>query len=196
MIDRLAWTKKPLSWSAISSFEYDREQWYRKYILGEKTTSREMEFGKMIGKKLETDPTFLPMVPRLSIMEYPFKVKLGEILMVGYADSFCDKTCRKLNEFKTGKKEWDQDRADTHGQVDAYLLMNYLTHKVKPEEVEVTLVWMPTEFNEDFSIKFIEPIEETIRIFKTKRTMTDILKFAARVKRVYNEMVEFSTNHK
>jgi hypothetical protein len=74
--------------------------------------------------------------------------------------------------------------------------MNYLTHKVKPEEVEVTLVWMPTEFNEDFSIKFIEPIEETIRIFKTKRTMTDILKFAARVKRVYNEMVEFSTNHK
>lgn len=187
---------RPISWSAISSFEYSPEQWYKKYVLNEpQDTSREMEFGKVIGKKLETDPTFLPMIERHSKMEHPFNVVFNKIPLVGYADSFCDKTHKKLSEFKTGKKAWDQKRADHHGQIDMYLLMNYITKKIKPEDVDITLVWMPTQDNGDFSISFVEPIEKNIKIFKTKRTMTDILRFGQRINSVYKAMEDYCQNH-
>ena len=45
--------KKPISWSSISSFNYDKKQWYRSYVLGIKDPpSKEMEFGSYIGKKI------------------------------------------------------------------------------------------------------------------------------------------------
>ena len=195
MIDKLAWTKKPLSWSAISSFEYDKEQWYKSYVLGEKVDNKEMQFGKMIGKKLETDPTFLPMIPRHSKMEHGWRVKFGKIELIGYADSFCLISKKKLAEYKTGKKAWDQKRVNDHGQLTMYCLMNYITNKIKPECMEIQLIWMPTQENGDFSISFIEPIEKKIKIFKTKRTMTDILKFGVRINNVYKDMLKYANEH-
>ena len=191
---------RPLSWSSISSWEYDQEKWAKKYLEGaEEAPSHEMIFGSKIGKKLETDPTFLPQVPRHSKMEHAFNVSLSGVLLVGYADTFCDQTFKKLSEFKTGVKKWDQKRVDTHGQLDMYLLMNYITNKIKPEEVEVSLVWMPTQKEEsgnfEVKISFVEPIEENIQIFTTKRTMVDILKFANRIKKVYNEMQQYALNY-
>lgn len=186
--------KRPLSWSAISSFEYDPEQWYKKYVLRqEEEKSKEMEFGSLIGKKLETDPTYLPDVIRHSKMEHAFNVVFNKIPLVGYADSFCDKTFRKLAEFKTGKKEWTQKRADEHGQIDMYLLMNFITNKVKPEDVEVTLVWLPTQDNGDFSISFIPNMKPIP--FKTKRTTKQVLEFGARIKRTYLAMEKYAENH-
>ena len=193
---KIDFNQRPLSWSSISSFEYNPESWYRKYILGEKDPdSKEMIFGKEIGKRLETDPTFLPQIERHSKMEHPFSVMFNGIKLVGYADSFCDKTFKKLSEFKTGKKAWNKNRVDEHGQLDMYLLMNYITNKVKPEDVEVTLVWMPTKEDGDFSIKFVEPIEENIKMFKTKRTMLDILKFGQRINDTVKSMQEYVDNH-
>jgi len=187
---------RPLSWSAISSFEYDPEQWYKRYVLNEKDeASKEMLFGKEIGKKLETDNLYLPMIPRHAQMEQEFKVVFNGIPLVGYADSFCSLSKKKLAEFKTGKKAWDQKRVDEHGQIDMYLLMNYITNQVWPEDVEVCLVWMPTQDNGDFTISFVEPIESNIKIFKTKRTMTQLLAFGARIKRVYKEMEDYCQNH-
>ena len=192
---------RPLSWSSISSWEYNKEEWARKYLTDcEHTTNAEMEFGKKIGKKLETDPTYLPMIPRHSKMEHPFSVSLSGITLVGYADSFCDKTFKKLGEYKTGVKEWDKKRVDEHGQLTMYLLMNYITNKIKPEDVEVQLVWMPTKREEtgtfDVKISFVEPIEENIKIFNTKRTMKDILKFAVYIKKTYKDMEKFALKYK
>ncbi len=192
---RLAFTKRPLSWSAISSFEFDRESWYQKYVLGYKTTSKEMEFGKAIGKKLETDSTYLPMVPRYGTMEYEFKVKLGGIKLIGYADTFDHQDGRRLGEFKTGKKEWDQNRVNEHGQLTMYVLMNQIQNKVKPEDVEITLTWMPTEIDEDFNIRFADDIESKIQTFKTRRTQDDINQFVVRLAKVYNEMKKYALSH-
>ena len=187
---------RALSWSAISSFHYDPEQWYKKYVLLEpQEGSKEMDFGKEVGKKLETDPTFLPQIERLSKMEHPFNVVFNGIKMVGYADSFCDKTNRRLSEFKTGKKAWDQKRVDEHGQITLYCLMNYITTKVKPEEMDITLVWMPTQENGDFSISFVEPIEKNIKQFKTKRTMKDILMFATYINDTIKDMESYAQAH-
>lgn len=191
------WTKRSLSWSAISSFSYDPEQWYQKYVLNiQQDTTKEMEFGSAIGKKLELDPSFLPQIQRHNKMEHEFVVKFGKLQLIGFADSFCDKTFKKLAEFKTGKKAWDQKRADEHGQIDMYLLMNYIINKVKPEEVEVDLVWMPTQDNSDFSISFVEPIVDNIKIFRTKRTMADILRFGERIKRTYKDMEAYAERRK
>lgn len=192
------WKERPYSWSQHSSFTWDPEQWYEKYILGEdQGASREMEFGKFVGGKLEKDPTFLPQIPRHSVMEYEFKCMFGKIPVVGYADSFCDKTNKKLLEFKTGKTKnsWDQKKVDNHGQLTFYLLMNWLINKIKPEDVEVQLIWMPTQDNGDFSISFVEPIEQNIKSFKTKRTMRDILKFGQEINEIYKKMELFALAH-
>lgn len=187
---------RPLSWTAISSFQYNPEQWYKKYVLGEDLgTSREMKFGKIVGKKLETDLKYLPQIPRHSKMEHPFKVMFGKIPMTGYADTFCDKTNRKLAEYKTGKKPWTQKRVDEHGQIDMYCLMNLITNKIRPEDVEITLAWMPTQDNGDFSISFVEPIEKNIKIFRTKRTTTQILNFGAFINQIYKEMEKYAQEH-
>jgi hypothetical protein len=191
---------RPLSWSAISSFMYDKEQWYKKYVLKEEQPpSAEMEFGKMVGGKLEKDPTFLPQIKRHSKMEHEFKCNFGEIVLIGYADSFCQLTNKKLEEYKTGVKKWDQKRVDEHGQITMYCLMHYIMTKIKPEDTEITLWWMPTKRTEtgDFKVKieFIEPIEDNIKMFKTKRTMADILKFGAHVKQIYTEMQQYALAH-
>lgn len=189
---------RPLSWSAISSFEYDKEQWYRKYALGIKDPeTAEMLFGKKVGERLASDPLFLPAVPRLSTFEFPFLCEYNKIPLIGFGDSFCEVTKRKLNEYKTGVKEWTQKRADEHGQFDMYLLQNYKMHKVAPEEVDCTLIWMPTKRIEDgdFKIRIVFDDSKRITSFRTRRTMVDILRFGARIDRTYREMEEYCLNH-
>ena len=188
--------KRPLSWSAISSFEYDPEQWYKRYILGEKTPENaEMKFGKFIGEKIATDPTFMPFVPRLGKHEHELRVMFGKIALIGFMDDFCAVSRKKMYELKTGVKEWDQKRVDEHGQITLYNLLHYITEKVKPEDMENTLIWLPTKRTEngnfEVKIEFVEPIEKTMKIFKTKRTMADILQFGARINRIVGEMNKY-----
>jgi len=195
----IKWKQRPLSWSQISSFEYSPEQWFDKYILDKKSEpSAEMLFGSKVGKQLETDPTFLPMIPREKIMEYEFKSSIGEIQLIGYADSFCDDTY-KLREYKSGVKAWDQKRVDNHGQITFYCFMFYLMKKVKPEQVECSLHWMPTKRIEkgDFTVEitFVDNIEENIKHFNTKRTTRDVLEFGVRINRVLKEMEEYAIKH-
>lgn len=194
-LDRLRARKK--SWTFFSSWMYDKQQWARKYLDNiTDPPSREMLFGSEIGKKLETDPTFLPFIPRHCKMEHPFSIVFNGIDLIGYADSFCTKTNRKLIETKTGKKEWTQERADEHGQITLYVLFNYVTNKVNPEEVEIDLVWMPTRENGSFDIEFVEPIEKTTKIFRTKRTLSDIMKMGKFINDTMVEMEKFAIDYK
>ena len=186
---KLNWKIKPLSWSAISSFKYSKQDWYEKYVLGIKpATTAEMEFGKMIGKKLETDPTYLPMIPRCGKMEHEFTAEWKGIRLIGFADSFGHISFNELDEYKTGVKKWDKKRVDEHGQLTMYCLMNYIKNKVKPEDVKIRLTWMPTQRTPEGKIEFVPDIEKKIITIKTKRTMAQILKFGAEIERVYKEM--------
>lgn len=187
-----AWKERAFSWSQISSFEYDPEQWYKKYFLkdGEEYETEEMKFGKTVGEQLATNPKFLPQVPRLTTFEKPFNVKFGKIMLKGFADGFCEITRRKFDEYKTGVKPWDQKRADEHGQIDMYLFMHYLDEKIRPEECECRLIWLPTVRKEDgdfkVEIKLVEPVVP--QVFRTKRTMQDLMVFGARINSVNKEM--------
>lgn len=193
---------RPLSWSAISSFEYDKEQWYRKYVLGKPDPeNEEMIFGKQFALSCESRRPLCP-VRLLSKMEHKFEVVFAGIKLVGYADTFDDVTFRSLGEYKTGVKEWDQRRVDEHGQITLYALFNYVTNKVRPEDVDFFLQWIPTrkvnQENGDFSgsdyrIEFVDP--KDVRTFHTKRTMEDIVKFGARIRKIYKEMEAYAKDH-
>lgn len=180
--------ERPLSWSALSSWNYDKEQWYKKYVLcREQPASKEMIFGKSIGEQYASDPTFLPYLPRNLVFEYPLFGKLGGLALIGYIDSYTPHT--DLIEIKTGKKEWTQKRVDEHQQFDMYLLLLKIQHKVNPEDVRCRLVWLPTVLTGDFAISLIDtpPV-----IFETKRTTKDILLFGAQVMDIYKQMQRYA----
>lgn len=186
--------QRPLSWSALSSFTYDPEQWFNNYVLGKKDPpNKEMIFGKLIGEKLASDPTYLPEVPRLDKYEHELRVMFMGTPLVGYMDNYCTKTKKKMHEFKTGKKAWDAKRVREHGQLDMYLLMHYITEKIPPEEMDVSLVWLPTRETGAFEIEFVEPFAP--KIFKAKRTMQDLLTFGARINETVKEMKKYCQEH-
>jgi len=196
------WKERPFSWSQMSSFEYSADQWYRKYYLGEtQKVSAEMDFGKDIGEKLATDPSFMPHIPRQKHMEYGVQVKLGDIELVGYFDSFDDLPeggIYPLDEYKTGKKPWDQKRADSHGQITFYCLLLWLAKKIKPENVLPRIHWMPTEevdqsfkdfMNGKRNIEFTKNTQ--LLTFVTKRSMSDVLVFASRINKTRKAMEDY-----
>ena len=209
------WNKKyPLSWSSIALFtgvyagkekslEQCKEEWYKKYVLLEQPvfTEREkarMKLGTDVGKRLEVDPTYLPQVPRYGKDEYKFSVCLGgKINLVGYADTFDHVTCKRLGERKTGAN-WDQKKVDDHGQITLYCLMNLIQNKIRPEDTEIHLCWLPTEEIEHadfhYEFKLVDNIESKIKIFKTKRTTIQVLKFAEFIKDTYSEMELYCEN--
>jgi hypothetical protein len=180
--------ERPLSWSAISLFEYSREAWYKKYILREKQDENQaMKFGKMIGERLASDPLFLPEVPRLPLFEYKLTSRLNDIYMIGFADAF-DLENKKLLEFKTGKN-WTYKKAEDHGQIDLYCAMIYIMHKIDPKDLDIRLVWLATEETGNFDVQFVKDMKPVI--FPLKKTMLDVVNMLARVKRVVKEMEEY-----
>ena len=185
------WHSRPLSWSQLSAWTWNKSTWYEKYILGKKQESKEMDFGKKFAESIENNTCEIKELmaniqPR---KEYPYKVVFAGITLCGFADAVCDKTFKKIDEVKTGKKKWDQKRVDNHHQITMYVLMNYITHKIPPEEVDCTLFWIPTEETGSFTIDFAKPIK--VHTFHTKRTMSDILQFGECIKKTKKEMEEY-----
>ena len=134
------WKSRPYSWSQHSLFrEYSKEGWYNKYILGiQPPENKRMIFGKLVGQRIETDPTYIPQLPR-GIMEYGIEVMMDDIALVGYMDA-CDPETKTINEYKTSSPTgWDQDKVDNHGQLTLYCLLLLLKENISPEDVTIRL---------------------------------------------------------
>ena len=180
--------KRPLSWSSISSFRYNPDEWYLKYIEGKQgRDTGPSVFGKNVGERLATEPQFLPCVPRLKEYEHELCVKIGKIQCIGFLDNF-DLDNRAFSEFKTGRK-WTQDKANKHGQIDMYCCLIYLKYGIKPEELDIKLIWLPTEEQQDFRTDFVKNMKPVI--FPIKKTMRDILSFMAEIQIIHVQMQEF-----
>jgi len=197
--------ERPLSWSSLSSWEWSKDQWSKKYLDSiEGVPGPELLFGKALADSIEDGTCKVPGL--LDILElkkeHEFKCNLGKIVLIGYADAFDDKTFKVLHEVKSGVLEFNKKRVDSMLQLDMYLLMNFIINKVKPEDVKVKVFWIPTvkieKDNGDFSgsdyeIKFKEPIE--VKVFETKRTLKDILKFSAYIKSTHANMLKFACEY-
>lgn len=187
--------KRPMSYSMYSSFLYDPGQWYVTYILGERSTSPEMEFGSMIDKKIQTDPTFLPSLPRYEYMQYKVKVilknKYKEIPLVGIPDGLNLTEEKVLSDYKTGRVSWQKARADETEQLTFYLLFLWIQLKHKPEEFRCFIHWLPTRKTTEGIIEFIDDIDANIQTFETKRTMSHLLESSKNICKTVTAMQDY-----
>ena len=183
---------RAISWSAKSSFDWDPEQWFETYILGKRSTSREMTFGSEIDKRFQDDPTFLPDLPRYGMLQHKMEAKLSKFKIVGVPDDLCLKAF-KLFDLKTGKKAWDQARAEATGQLKMYLLLVWLNYKIPPEKFTCGIHWLPTYERGDFSIALIEPVVP--QTFYVKITMRDILEFGVELEKTVLKMKAYAESH-
>lgn len=188
------WRKRPHSWSQHSQFrDYDKEQWYQRYVLGKRmATTKEIDFGSLVDKRIQNDPSYIPKIPRGTSLQHTITLPFGNFSLTGLFDIF-DEVITFIGEVKTGKAEWDQERVDKHDQITMYCLLLYLKDNILPDGVKLKLYWLPTCENADFSISFARPFK--IHEFETKRSLEQCLNFAAEVVNIRKEMEQYILNH-
>lgn len=191
------WKSRDLSWSQISSFNYNKDQWYKRYFLGEETKkSIQMEFGTLLGESFANGTPLVKDIIMYPEMEYKLRAKVGNIWLVGYADSY-DPVNKRLREYKTSSstKKWNQTVVDdpsidkAGGQLTMYALILMLQDKVKPEELTIHLDYIPVE--ETFEGEMIITPPVTINTFETKRTTKDCLMFGSEILKIRKEMEKY-----
>ena len=144
MLERF--TKRPLSHSQLSAWEYDKAEWFDRYVLGKTSPpTPNMVFGSKIGDAIGTDDSPIPELNPPGVKEYPVRSNVEGIECVGFIDHFCPDTL-ELHENKTSDnpKRWSQKKADTHTQIDMYLLLLYLQDGIPPEHVTAYLNFIQT----------------------------------------------------
>lgn len=189
-----------LSWSSMSAWYYAEKQnkkheWYDQYVLGKRSKMNStMKAGIDIGHKLVADPKFLPEVPRPEIYEYSLKGLINEIYLIGHMDGW-SMSKKELLEYKTSENEnrWTQEEVDNWGQITFYTLLLWLHHKIKPEELSIKLIAIPTEQGGDFVTSLSK--SKKIKVFKTKRTMIQMINFIIEIKRIHKEMSKFIVSY-
>lgn len=178
-----------ITWSSMYAFiSYDREKWYRNYVLGQRDEpNNAMKIGIEVGERIVSDPTFIPTLERPEIFEHNLKGKLGDINIRGHLDGSYP-NLPGIDEFKTSSNinRWDQKAVDEWGQITFYCLLYYLNFKIPPESLRLRLWSIPIAENGDFSYTVGIPT-----VYTTKRTMLDILKFSKLIMDTHKEMSEF-----
>lgn len=189
------WLLRPMSWSQLSCWQFDktRNEWFNRYILNQKSPETSaLLFGKAFADSCEARTPLAP-VTLYSVIEHPMEAVLGDIPLVGYADTY-EPAQRLLGEFKTGAKAWDQKRVDTHGQLTFYTLLLWLIDKTRPEDVGIMLQWLPVVTTPQFTLDFKRDTDgnPTIHTFNTTRTMADALRLGKEIQETRNEMEAYA----
>ena len=183
--------------------------WYAKYVTGEKPIDTpELLFGKYIDERLQNEPDFLPEVPRYPILQHKMETAFNGIPLIGIADTFRkpERILRPkgknkmtaqtilrpaLRDYKTGRKKWDHKRAHETGQLTMYCFMLWQIEKIRPEDVELHIDWLPTHYVQS-NIQLIEPV--VVQSFKTHRTMQQVAEFGQIILDTYQEMIDYCEN--
>lgn len=177
--------KDYFSWSQLNLWEKDPNIYYEIYVLGlEVPFTKWMKKGKDLAEYLEKGgdvedveddiKCIADFVPQYKRKEFKINVKLDDINLLGYFDSFDDDTL-DLYEYKTGKK-YTQSIANKLGQLDFYTLMIYLKYGKLPRSIK--LIWIETETQDDNVV-----FTGKIKTFEVKKTMKDIIKISSRIKK-------------
>ena len=188
--------KKPLSWSALSLFWYDREEWYKKYVLNkkQKTATIQMTFGNTVGDSLATVTPLVGGVVTYPAMEYVLKAPFCDIYLTGKIDSY-DTEKKLMREYKTScnPKKWNQKSVDSHGQLTMYAFILYLQYGIKPEDLTIHLDYIPVEENFDGTMSVCKP--HKVYTYETKRTLRECLLFGAEINKTVKDMESYAQNH-
>lgn len=186
-----------ISYTQLKLWETSPEKYKRIYIQGEKTpTSREMAFGNMIHEALEKneatgDPELdmvLSTVPKYNAFEHELKTTLKagkvDIPILAKIDTY-NTDDHSFGEYKTGSGWWTPEKVRKDDQLTFYAMAIYAEHQFIPNKI--SLIQIRTQWNE--KERKVEATGE-YKHFRTERTMADILKMGARVRKAWDEISE------
>lgn len=186
---------RPLSYSQLSAWEYNKEEWYERYVLNKRgATNAAMKAGSIIGDSIGTPNSLIPELNPPGVKEYELRASLGDIHMVGYCDHY-DPETKVLHENKTStnRKKWNQKSVDTHKQLDMYALMLFLTHDVLPEEIQMYLNYVRVIEGQDMHYYLPDPVEFVQ--YPTKRTAQHLVDMAKYIEKTVAEMCGYAQNY-
>lgn len=181
--------KRPLSYSQLASWEYSKEDWYRNYILGERSpASAEMLAGTHIGDQIGTDTCPLGLC-NVGTKEYKLEGMVDDIRLVGYIDIYNPDT-KHLHENKTSPnaKRWCQRKADEHGQLTMYALMLEQQDGVPPEEITMYLNFVPLRLA-GVTYTTYNPVQW--KQYETRRTSEQVNAYKDYIRQTVADMHEY-----
>jgi hypothetical protein len=163
--------KRALSHSQLSSWEYNKDDWYTTYIIGKRSDpTPEMLAGSRIGDSIGTDQSEVPDLNPPGVKEYELSVDFDGISLIGYADHFCpDMLVLHENKTSPNKKRWTQSKVDQHHQLTMYALMLNLRDGIEPEDIEMWLNFIPVRL-----VGLTYKPDVSWRAFETRRTKADL----------------------
>tara|TARA_R110000868_G_scaffold411629_1_gene706540 strand:- start:396 stop:1013 length:618 start_codon:yes stop_codon:yes gene_type:complete len=139
-----------LSYSQISTFLKSKEDYYNRYILGEKFEGNEYtDFGSKVGESLEigifnnfneTEKNVLSKVTRYDLFEQKTILNYDDFYVIGFIDS-CTKDFSKIIDYKTGGigKE-KQYYLEDYFQLQVYALSLRQEYGITPSKATVEFI--------------------------------------------------------
>ena len=183
---------RPLSYSQLSAWEYNKDEWYERYILNKRTPANSaMRAGTIIGDSIGTDKSLVPLLTPPGVKEYELRASLGDIHIVGYCDHYCPLT-HTLHENKTStnRKKWNQKSVDEHKQLDMYALMLFLTHDVLPNDLTIYLNYIPVIEGADMRYYLPDPVE--FYQYPTRRTDEHLVNMTRYIENTVEDMCAYA----
>lgn len=187
-----------ISYSSMTLFERDREAWADLYLYEKKQhETKNMRYGSKMADALELDEAtgdamldlMVSRLPKFEIMDKPFECPLkngkNEIITLLIKPDTAMPDLSAFKEYKTSVRKWTQKMANESAQITFYATGIWLLKGKIPHDIE--LVNVPVRYQEDGSLT---PTGEIHR-FRTHRTLTDIIKMTARVRRNWAAMNDF-----
>jgi len=165
------------SWSQLNLWETSPKAYVDRYI-HEKPMfeTKALLYGKRFSEDMEQgfsdDPIMdkiINKVPRGILQEHRVEAEFEGTTLLGFEDS---SEVGGFLEYKTGSKEWTQERADNHGQLHFYaFIRKRMGYKIYNQ---AKLIWLPTHFKEG-RYEFTGEIKE-FEVNVTEEQITNIEK--------------------
>lgn len=187
---------KIFSWSAFNVWTaYGQAEFTKKYIYGgADEMNPRMMTGRIVADMLESDkeqvdPTLEHLrvfLPRYQHQEYEIEVPFNGLTLVMHLDGFNEDPMH-IGEYKTGVL-WTPEKVKKWKQLSWYALGVHLKFKVKPNDVPITLTWMPTEWK--MGDRMPRPTG-VIENFETIRTTRDCLQIGKEIMDAWKQIEAF-----
>lgn len=194
----------------MTTFERSPELYAERYLYGAKQRiSRNLAYGSQLAEGLENgeasgDPLLdlvASRLPKFELMDrpvedqngieiydpndkknytVPFLVHGKERIPILAKPDTTKADYSAFKEYKTSVRKWTQKMCDESGQVSFYATAIWLTTKKIPTDIEFAVA----ELRYDEAGR-LEPTGNILR-FRTRRTMSDVIKMTARVRRTWD----------
>lgn len=185
------WRPSYISFSQLKLWETDPDEYYRRYVLGEKWEGNKYtEFGSKLAQALESNKPCDDMglehirlfIPNFVAREFKIEAEILGVPILAKLDGFDPKKF-EIDEVKTGKA-WSQRRVDEDDQLTFYSLACFQKYRKQPSIIR--LHWAKTIEDEEGNVK----ATGELKTFITGRAIPQQLELANRIKAAWKEITK------